>query len=61
MKAPQQSLADPHAPDRRLSRRSLLGAVTAATFAAATAGSTPDAERYASTIEREAVTRPAAG
>ena len=38
MKAPQQSLVDRHAPDRRLSRRSLLGSVTAATFAAATAG-----------------------
>ena len=38
MKAPQQSQADRHAPERRLSRRSLLGSVTAATFAAATAG-----------------------
>ena len=36
MKAPQQSQADRHAPERRLSRRSLLGSVTAATFAAAT-------------------------
>ena len=36
MKAPQQSQAGRHAPERRLSRRSLLGSVTAATFAAAT-------------------------
>jgi len=38
VKVPQQSVADRHAPDRRLSRRSLLGSVTAATFAAAAAG-----------------------
>ena len=35
MELPQDSLAHRHAPDRRLSRRSLLGTSAAVTFAAA--------------------------